>query len=146
MTCKQANLLIAAYADGEVSAAESAAIRSHLHDCEACHQSHRELMIVRSVMKLEPKAVPIPEGLETRLKASLPRPQRKLVLVASLAAVCVVASLLIPAMVRPASNPDRFRSLAIRQEIARDRMSSFGADPTEGASVVHYANFNSAGR
>jgi anti-sigma factor RsiW len=144
MSCKQITLLLSSYVDGEVTAAESQAIRSHIHDCSACAQNVRELRIVRSIMRIEPREVEIPIGLESRLVSRVPRPERKLVLVGALAVTAIVATLLIPVMSKPAKQPlDQSRNIAMQRELARDQMSTFGADATEGASMVHYASFAS---
>jgi anti-sigma factor RsiW len=145
MTCKQVSVLVSAFVDGEVTAIESMGIRAHLHDCECCANAVRELKVVRSIMKIEPKDIPIPAGLEQRLVATVTRPpKQKFVLVASLATVALIASLMVPAMAKSSPVPNQNRNMAMKHELVRDHMSSFGSDPTEGACLTSYANCNNA--
>jgi anti-sigma factor RsiW len=67
LDCEQI-LLVQADWDGELSAAESAAIQSHRRDCEACAGAYETLQLTRSAMRKVPPYSP-PEALHRNLSA-----------------------------------------------------------------------------
>lgn len=144
MNCKQVSQLFSGYVDGELKAHEALLVRQHTHDCEACAIAVRELRIVQSIMKLEPKEVEIPAGLEDRLITKMPKPARKTGLVLAMVSVTAVATLLIPVFSRPQSKKtvENNGSVIVRR-VEADQGVLDGADPMAGASLVHYANYRS---
>ena len=63
--CEQI-LLVQADWDGELSAAESAAVHSHRRDCEACARAYATLELTRSAMRKVPPFAP-PHSLTRKL-------------------------------------------------------------------------------
>ena len=74
LECEQILLLQADW-DGELSAAESAAIQSHRRDCEACARAYETLQFTRSAMRKLPPYSP-PETLRRNLP--VPTQERRL--------------------------------------------------------------------
>lgn len=50
MNCKQVQNLLNAYVDRELGCEEGYAIRTHLHDCSACHEEFVELVTVKQLL------------------------------------------------------------------------------------------------
>jgi hypothetical protein len=93
---------------------------------------------------LEMPAAPEPRlSFDQLVAATRPRPVRRVPLILTLACVAVVASLLVPAMMKAekiASQPSIDQEL--RREVARDQMIDAEADPTSGAPLVHLAGYS----
>jgi anti-sigma factor RsiW len=79
MSCKQAEALIAAYADGEVDALRSYSIKHHLRDCSSCAARYRSVLELRERIRTEVPYFVAPPTLLARVSAtvgSVPAPPR----------------------------------------------------------------------
>ena len=69
MNCKQAELLVAACADGEVDALRNHSLRKHLLDCAGCAARHESVLALRARIRAEvPRFVASP-ALQARVRA-----------------------------------------------------------------------------
>jgi anti-sigma factor RsiW len=140
--CDKFAPLLSAYSDRELSTTESLLVRQHLYDCDACTAELKTLEGIR-VLMLEMPASPEPQiNFEALFASTQPRPLKRVPLSLAIAGVAVVASLLVPAMIRadkiaPAPSMDQ----ELKREVARDQMYSDEADPTSGASLVHLTGY-----
>jgi len=83
MNCKQAETLVAAYADGEVDALRNYSIEKHLRGCAGCAAVHQSILALRARIRAEvPKFVASPalharvRGMVGAVRASVPAQAR----------------------------------------------------------------------
>lgn len=69
MNCKQAEPLIAAYADGEVDAVREYSIRKHLIACAACAAEHGNVLALRARIRAEAPYFSASPALQARVHA-----------------------------------------------------------------------------
>ena len=101
MNCQDVRLLLHAYLDDELGAADGVAVTRHLAGCEACMQRVRAYTRTRDDLRGADLYRHAPAALRTRIAARLPRPavvQRTPrrawnLALAALAALCVIAAL-----------------------------------------------------
>lgn len=101
MNCQDVRLLLHAYLDDELGAADSLAVARHLAECEACMQRLRAYTRLRGDLRNPDLYQAAPAALRARIVSRLPRPaaaQRSPrrgwgLALAALAALCVIAVL-----------------------------------------------------
>src|SRR5205823_5842555 len=71
MNCKQAETLVAAYADDEVDALRSYSIRKHLLGCAGCTARQRSILALRAKIRGEVPYFVAPPALYARVRATL---------------------------------------------------------------------------
>lgn len=72
MTCRAARLRIGAYLDGQLPAAESRSLSSHLDSCAACREVLEEVRFAREALRRSADApIPVPPDLCSRIKGAL---------------------------------------------------------------------------
>lgn len=76
MNCRDARLLLHAWLDDELGAAESVAVVEHLATCPACAQALQAHARLRDAMRTANLSHPAPTALRERLLARLPQPGR----------------------------------------------------------------------
>ena len=72
MACADKSLLIQAYMDGELDLVRSLELEEHLKTCESCAQELRSQQTLRNGLRSSGLYVPVPEGLEARIRQALP--------------------------------------------------------------------------
>jgi len=71
MNCKQAETLVAAYADDEVDALRSHSIRKHLPGCAGCTARQRSILALRARIQAEVPYFVAPPALHARVRATM---------------------------------------------------------------------------
>jgi anti-sigma factor (TIGR02949 family) len=71
MNCHDAEMLIAAYADGEVDRLQNFKIRKHIHACPSCAAKHDALLALRARVRAEAPRYSAPPALRARVEATL---------------------------------------------------------------------------
>lgn len=100
MSCADIQDLLDAYLDGELDVAHHRAVERHLDECPACSQATASLATLQAMLRAEAPRYSAPPQLQERIRESLRaaagvpprtrlRPQRWLVVAASLALVCL---------------------------------------------------------
>jgi anti-sigma factor (TIGR02949 family) len=99
VNCQDVRVLLHAYLDDELGAAESLAVARHLAECDACMQRFHAYTQLRGDLRQADLHRPAPEALRTRIAAQLPRPARgprvprqRWMALAALAALFVIAA------------------------------------------------------
>lgn len=100
MNCQDIRMLLHAYLDDELGAAESLAVARHLAECDACRQRFDTYARLRGDLQQAGLYRPAPAALRARIMAQLPCParapraprQRWQIAVAVLAALFIVAA------------------------------------------------------
>jgi len=69
MNCKQAESLVAAYADGEVDALRSYSINKHLLSCAGCMARHHNILALRARIRAEVPSFAASPALQARVRA-----------------------------------------------------------------------------
>jgi len=69
MNCKQAETLVAAYADGEVDALRSYSIKKYLLGCAGCAATHDSILALRARIRAEVPYFVAPPALHARVRA-----------------------------------------------------------------------------
>jgi anti-sigma factor RsiW len=69
MNCKQAETLIAAYADGEVDALRGYSIKKHLLGCAGCAAGHEQVLALRARIRAEAPYFGASPALHARVRA-----------------------------------------------------------------------------
>ncbi len=143
MNCKNAQALLSAYLDEELSGREMLDIREHLHQCEACAEEVRCVQAVKRILS----AAPVPEPsadfenrLVSRVLQAVPataQPKRlSVVALTGIAAASMLATmLLLNTMHRESPVVDPHDSIAT-DLLRRDRMYDVSSDPFSGTPVV----------
>lgn len=70
MKCRDAEDILSAYLDGQLSDLERDSLLDHLAQCENCRESLREIASVRDALS-SLQEVPVPEGLHDRIMAAV---------------------------------------------------------------------------
>src|SRR6185437_5527412 len=100
MNCQDMRLLLHAYLDDELGAAESLAVARHLAECDACRQRFDAYARLRGNLRQADLHRSAPAALRARIASQLPRParaprvprQRWQMALAALAALFVIAA------------------------------------------------------
>src|ERR1700693_6023678 len=71
MNCKQAETLVAAYADGEVDALRNYSIKRHLLGCAGCTASYQSMLALRARIRAEVPYFVAPPTLHARVRAAV---------------------------------------------------------------------------
>ncbi|WHZ19484.1 MAG: hypothetical protein OJF55_001633 [Rhodanobacteraceae bacterium] len=74
MNCQDVRVLLHAYLDDELGAAESLAVARHLAECDACMQRFHAYTRLRGDVRQADLYRPAPAALRTRIDSQLPRP------------------------------------------------------------------------
>lgn len=74
MNCKEAQELITALVDDELSASELASIESHLRECVKCRFAHRQERALKTAVRTAGSAVSSPGDLREKILSGLGRP------------------------------------------------------------------------
>jgi len=69
MNCKQAETLVAAYADGEVDPLRSYSIKKHLLSCAGCMARHHSILALRARIRAEVPSFAASPALQARVRA-----------------------------------------------------------------------------
>ncbi len=138
MECRQARVAIDPYRDGELAAAERAALEGHLASCPACASLLADRQALGGLLRLRAEAIgeELPAGFSARVLAALPPPRRRRaslglpgkILVGLFAAGTVAAAVLLPVL---GTSVRLHRAAAAENEahIHRLSVSSPGAEP-----------------
>ena len=153
MTCKSVQDNLSAYLDRELASGEMAAIRAHLHDCDACADEARALRTLKSMLNAAPTPEP-PSDFAERLTAAVladraPITRKPLFRVpaftfAGVAACSMAITFVVLSALRPTeSNPTPSARLdnQIPFQVQRDQIYGFGSDATSGAPVISAAAY-----
>ena len=73
MTCRDVEARLGAYLDGELDAAESAAVAAHLKACPACSRSFERQRALRAALRAEVPALGAPDTLRIRVRDAVRR-------------------------------------------------------------------------
>src|SRR6185312_17115563 len=76
MNCQDMRLLLHAYLDDELGAAESLAVARHLAGCDACRQRFDACARLRGNLRQADLYRPAPAALRARIASQLPHPAR----------------------------------------------------------------------
>ena len=95
MTCADKTLLVHAYMDGELDLVRSLELEEHLKTCESCAQEMRNQQTLRNALRTSNLYSPAPQGLDARIRASLPHEE------AGAAAVLPTQGAISPVSVQP---------------------------------------------
>jgi len=76
MDCKELNVMLNAYVDGELDALTTARIESHLQNCAACQRRLREHMDLRAAIKTATPYFKAPASLRNRIHAELHKEEK----------------------------------------------------------------------
>lgn len=150
MNCKGVKPLLSAYVDRELSSDLMQQVRTHLFDCQACHQDAEELRnLKRLICDLKPCEPPV--GFESKLCASVlgervptrdPWSFGRMSLVWAGVAACTMAVTFVVLRVGSHSaGPTPNATNPIAFEIQRDQVSEFGADPYGAPVMTASANY-----
>ena len=71
MNCKQAETLVAAYADGEVDALRNYSIKKHLLGCAGCAASYQSMLELRARIRTEVPYFVASPALQARVRAAV---------------------------------------------------------------------------
>ena len=71
MNCQRTRELIDPLIDGELDLPKASEIRRHLRDCEPCHATRCDLLILSSRLKDDSLYHHAPEHLQNRIRLSL---------------------------------------------------------------------------
>lgn len=71
MECKDAQELITALVDNELSTDERSTIEAHLWGCEKCRSSHEQELILKRQIRLASAALTAPAGLREKVEAEI---------------------------------------------------------------------------
>jgi anti-sigma factor RsiW len=71
MNCKQAETLVAAYADGEVDALRNYSIKKHLLGCAGCATSYQSMLELRARIRAEVPYFVASPALQARVRATI---------------------------------------------------------------------------
>jgi anti-sigma factor RsiW len=71
MTCKQAETLIGAYADGEIEVMQDYLIEKHLLGCAGCAAIYHDILALRARIRAEVPHFVAPQALHARVRATL---------------------------------------------------------------------------
>src|SRR6266480_4062977 len=71
MNCKQAESLVAAYADGEVDALRNYSIKKHLLGCAGCAASYQSMLELRTRIRAEVPYFVASPTLQARVRATI---------------------------------------------------------------------------
>lgn len=70
MSCRNAQVLLSAYIDGELAGGEMMRVREHLRSCPECRSEFEEVRAVKTMLG-NTGEVEVPTGLEERLMAAV---------------------------------------------------------------------------
>ena len=76
MTCDETREMIHPYVDGELDLGDALDVETHMRDCTECAAVHRNTVALRSSIRQNGTYVRAPAGLERRIRAIVPPPQR----------------------------------------------------------------------
>ncbi len=77
MKCEEAQELITALADDELSGSERASIESHLRECVRCQLAYRREQALKTAVRVAGSAVSLPADLREKILSGLDRPPGK---------------------------------------------------------------------
>ena len=80
LPCEDADAVLAAYVDGELTGQDRAAVEAHLRTCEACKQASRFQARFKAAVRGHLPQPSLPLGLRSRIEAALaaaPAPRRR---------------------------------------------------------------------
>ena len=156
MNCKTVQNQLSAYLDREIAGDEMLAIRSHLHDCDACREEAEALKALKRMLTSSPVPEP-PTDFADRLcakvlaikPADVERRERRLTLRASLltfGGVAACSMLLTFSFLANLRRDSKSTSSPVAKgatpshdlafEVQRDQMYAVGFDPTSGVPVI----------
>jgi anti-sigma factor RsiW len=78
VNCRDANLLINAYADGELDAARTLELEQHVQSCAECKCAWENIRALKKSLKQDALYFAAPADLRQRIKASLPSPAKEI--------------------------------------------------------------------
>ena len=98
MDCKEAQMLLDALVDGELSAEQEAELLAHVHACEACMEEYKAAMLLKDCLKDMDEEIAVPleaqaawrRAIHAEAKKKLSRKWMRVVSVAAAALVLVV--------------------------------------------------------
>jgi anti-sigma factor RsiW len=143
MNCKNAQHLLSAYLDCELTGTEMARLRRHLSSCDCCRQEETELRTLKSLLTDVPLVEP-PADFEERLcalvfaqkRADAEGWNRSWPLVSGVALIAAALTLLLVnhlGMEQPAQSR---QSDVVARELQRDQTSLAGANPIMDSSTT----------
>lgn len=146
MNCKNAQAMLSAYIDRELTGGEMARMRRHLCECRCCGAEAAELQRLKEVLASVPGVEP-PAGFEERLFSAVlapPKPAPKttwreswpLVTGVGLAAAAITLFIVNHSDERSSAQAARRSSDAMVREIRNDQAAMLGTDPFSGAPLV----------
>ena len=142
MSCNTVQSKLSAYLDGEMSGVEMQVIRNHVNHCSACNIELNKLKTVQLILRGLPASPEPSLELPAKITTSVSSLKRSYVRVAFVCAVPVLAiAFLAYPRPKPASVPDR--NLIITRQVAKDQIFDAGSDSPSGASLVHFASYQS---
>lgn len=135
MTCKQAQSLVDAYLDQELSVADTARMDAHLASCEECRFELNEARVMKMLLNDAPE-VEIPVGFEERLVQRVMRPApvpaarpRFAFGWVALAGATAAAATFAFLSARPQDAPLATSPNALARDIGQDLTYTAGGDP-----------------
>jgi anti-sigma factor RsiW len=146
MSCRNTQVLLSAYLDGELAGTEMMRVRDHLRSCTDCRAEYEEVRAVKRLLGVAPE-VEVPVGLQDRLMQAVmadeapARAERTIwgwALATSFAAAGIALALLQFAGRGPAPTGTEARSStteSIAFDVSRDQ-SIYGSDPFGGQGPV----------
>lgn len=145
MICQRIQGLLSAFLDQELNAADSAEVRSHLHDCPECAD---ELAMMRTIKAhlASPVELEAPVGLEERLLARAYAPARRARTQWALTAAVAAGFLgwfAISPMFQPRTKLSAEVETTERFEIARDRAFQSMGDPSSPVPAIYTSSYGS---
>ncbi len=142
MSCKSVQAKLSAYLDGEMSGSEMKLIRGHVNSCKACEHELDSLKSVQMILRGLPACSEPSAILPSSIMQGLVKTRRNYV---RLGVFVVVPAIIVATVLfsRPTPSKTQDRNLAIKSQVASDQIFDAGTDSTSGASLVHYANFES---
>ena len=142
MSCSTVQSKLSAYLDGEMSGLEMQVIRSHVTHCSACDTELNKHKTVQMILRDLPTSPEPSSELPARITMRIASVKRSYVRTALVCAVPVVALAFIAyPRTKPAIVSDR--NLIISRQLAKDQIFDAGSDSPSGASLVHFASYQS---
>ncbi len=142
MNCKNAQLLLSAYLDSELTGSEMHRLRKHLSDCDCCRQEETELRTLKSILTDVPQVTP-PDDFEERL-CSLVFAQkrsddegwnRSWPLVSGVALITAALTLLVMNHLSDSVQTAPKQGNVVASELRRDQTTLAGANPIFDSST-----------
>lgn len=136
MNCKNAQQLLSAYLDSELTGGEMSRLRKHLSICDCCSQEETELRTLKAILTDVPLVEP-PADFEERLCSLVfaQKPSeteswtRSWTLVSGVALITAALTFLMMSRISVSADAQPRRSNVVARELQRDQTSLAGANP-----------------